>query len=157
MANLDSYVTKGKSDVQDRLQKATQDVEKMGRDFQETKNGLSGMPGGLDSDILSMINDAREQGKAEAEADIEGVKSSAVADAKSSADSIKTDVTQKINDNTTAKNKMSGISSKYGKAAIERASSALDQNTAKGNQLMSVLENALREADRTIAGVKDSL
>lgn len=115
MANMDTYVTKGKSDVQDKLRNATRDVENIGKEFQETKDGLSGMPGGLDSDIAAMINDAREQGKNEAAADIEGVKSSAVADAKSSADNIKSDVTQKINDNATAKNKMSGIKSKYGK------------------------------------------
>ena len=113
MANMDTYVTKGQSDVQDKLKKATDDVQRMGDDFQETKEGLSGMPGGLDSDIAAMIEAARDQGKAEAEADIEGVKSSAVADAKASADTIKTDVTQKINDNATAKSKMEGISSKY--------------------------------------------
>ena len=90
MANMDTYVTKGKSDVQDKLKKATDDVQRMGEEFQETKEGLSGMPGGLDSDIAAMIEAARDQGKAEAEADIEGVKSSAVAEAKSSADSIKT-------------------------------------------------------------------
>ena len=157
MANMDTYVTKGKSDVQDKLRDATRDVENIGKEFQETKDGLSGMPGGLDSDIAAMINDAREQGKNEAAADIEGVKSSAVVDAKSSADNIKSDVTQKINDNATAKNKMSGIKSKYGKSAMERASTALDQNTAKGNQLMDMLESAMKDADTAIAAVKDNL
>lgn len=157
MANMDTYVTKGQTDVQDKLQRATDDVQRMGEDFQETKEGLSGMPGGLDSDIAAMIESARDQGKAEAEADIEGVKSSAVANAKASADTIKTDVTQKINDNATAKSKMEGISSKYGKSAMDRAASALDQNTDKGNDLMQMLDDAMREADQAIEGVKGNL
>ena len=157
MANMDTYVTKGQTDVQDKLQKATDDVQRMGDDFQETKEGLSGMPGGLDSDIAAMIEAARDQGKAEAEADIEGVKSSAVADAKASADTIKTDVTQNINDNATAKSKMEGISSKYGKSAMDRAATALDQNTAQGNDLMQMLDDAMRDADQAIEGVKGNL
>lgn len=157
MANMDAYVTKGQTDVQDKLQRATDDVQRMGEDFQETKEGLSGMPGGLDSDIAAMIESARDQGKAEAEADIEGVKSSAVADAKASADTIKTDVTQKINDNATAKSKMEGISSKYGKSAMDRAATALDQNTAQGNDLMQMLDDAMRDADQAIEGVKGNL
>ena len=157
MANIDTYVTKGQTDVQDKLQKATDDVQRMGDDFQETKEGVSGMPGGLDSDIAAMIEAARDQGKAEAEADIEGVKSSAVADAKASADTIKTDVTQKINDNATAKSRMEGISSKYGKSAMDRAATALDQNTAQGNDLMQMLDDAMRDADQAIEGVKGNL
>lgn len=157
MANMDTYVTKGKSDVQDKLKKATDDVQRMGEEFQETKEGLSGMPGGLDSDIAAMIEAARDQGKAEAEADIEGVKSSAVAEAKSSADSIKADVSQKINDNATAKSKMEGISSKYGKSAMDRAATAIDQNTSQGNELMRMLDDAMRDADQAIESVKGSL
>ena len=156
MANVDTYVTKG-TDIQDTLQRVTGDVQRMGEDFRETKEGLSGMPGGLDSDIAAMIEAARDQGKAEAEADIEGVKSSVVADAKASADTIKTDVTQKINDNATAKSKMEGISSKYGKSAMDRAATALDQNTDKGNDLMQMLDNAMRDADQAIEGVKGNL
>lgn len=157
MANMDTYVTKGKSDVQDKLKKATDDVQRMGEEFQETKEGLSGMPGGLDSDIAAMIEAARDQGKAEAEADIEGVKSSAVAEAKSSADSIKADVSQKINDNATAKSKMEGISSKYGKSAMDRAATAIDQNTSQGNELMRMLDDAMRDADQAIESVKGGL
>ena len=157
MANMDTYVTNGKSDVQDKLKKATDDVQRMGEEFQETKEGLSGMPGGLDSDIAAMIEAARDQGKAEAEADIEGVKSSAVAEAKSSADSIKADVSQKINDNATAKSKMEGISSKYGKSAMDRAATAIDQNTSQGNELMRMLDDAMRDADQAIESVKGGL
>lgn len=157
MANMDTYVTKGKSDVQDKLKKATDDVQRMGEEFQETKEGLSGMPGGLDSDIAAMIEAARDQGKAEAEADIEGVKSSAVAEAKSSADSIKADVSQKINDNATAKSKMEGISSKYGKSTMDRAATAIDQNTSQGNELMRMLDDAMRDADQAIESVKGGL
>ena len=56
MANMDVYVNKGKSDVQDKLKAATDEVKRMGDEFKETKDGLSGMPGGLDSDIQSMIH-----------------------------------------------------------------------------------------------------
>ena len=161
MENMDTYVTKGQTDVQDKLQRATDDVQRMGEDFQETKEELTGMLGGLDSDIVAMIEDARDQGKSQAEADIEGVKSSAVADAKASADIIKTDVTQKINDNATAKSKMESISSKYGKSAMDRAAIALDQNTAQGNALMQMLDDAMRDAmrdaDQAIEGVKGNL
>lgn len=157
MANMDVYVNKGKSDVQDKLKTATDEVKRMGDEFKETKDGLSGMPGGLDSDIQSMIEQAKDQGKREAEADIEGVKSSMVADAKSSADSIKSDVTQKISDNQTAKGKMGAINSKYGKSAIDTAITALDQNTQKGNDLMQMLDEAMRDADQQIDSVKGSL
>ena len=157
MANMDTYIAKGQTDVQDKLNKAMTDVQKMGDDFEETKEGLSNMPGGLDSDLLAMIESAKDQGKAEAEADIEGVKSSMVADAKSSADSIKSDVTQKISDNATAKSKMEGISSKYGKSAMDRAATALDQNTAKGNDLMQMLDNAMNDATSMIDNIKGSL
>lgn len=157
MANMDVYVNKGKSDVQDKLNAATDEVIRMGDEFRETKDGLSGMPGGLDSDIQSMIEQAKDQGKREAEADIEGVKSSMVADAKSSADSIKSDVTQKISDNQTAKGKMGAINSKYGKSAIDSAITALDQNTQKGNDLMQMLDEAMRDTDQKIDSVKGSL
>lgn len=157
MVNMDTYVTKGQTDVQDKLQRATDDVQRMGEDFQETKEGLSGMPGGVDSDIAAMFEAARDEGKNEAEADIEGVKSSAVADAKASADTIKTGVTQKINDNATAKSKMESISSKYGKSAMDRAATALDQNTDRGNDLMQMLDDAMRDADQAIEGVKGNL
>ena len=158
MANsMDSYVTKGKSDVQDKLKRATDDVQKIGAEFQEVKTGLSNMPGGLDDDIQTMIEEAKEQGKSEADADVEGIKATAVTDAKSSADSIKTDVTQKITDNIQAKGKMSGIRSKYGKSAIDKASTALDQNSQKGKDLMKALEDAMKDADQAIQGVKDKL
>ena len=104
-----------------------------------------------------MIEQAKDQGKREAEADIEGVKSSTVADAKSSADTIKSDVTQKISDNQTAKGKMGAINSKYGKSAIDTAITALDQNTQKGNDLMQMLDEAMRDADQQIDSVKGSL
>ena len=159
MANysMDSYLTKGKSDVQDKLKKAADDVQTIGDMFQEIKTNLSDMPGGLDEDIQAMIEQAKEQGKTEADADIEGVKASAVSDAKNAADSIKTDVTQKISDNTHAKSKLSNIRSKYGKSAIERASSAIDQNSQKGKDLMQMLDVAMQDADKAIQNVKDKL
>ena len=155
--SMDSYVTKGKTNVQDKLKEAANDVSKIGTEFQEVKTGLSDMPGGLDEDIQSMIELAKEQGKQAADADIEGIKASAVSDAKNAADMIKTDVTKKINDNTLAKTKLSNIRSKYGKSAIDKASSAIDQNSQKGNDLMQMLDMAMQNADQAIQNVKDKL
>lgn len=155
--SMDSYVNRGKSDVQDKLREAADSVRSIGDEFEEVKTGLSDMPGGLDDDIQAMIADAQTEGRAEADADIEGIKSSMVSDAKSNADSIKSDVTQKINENTQAQNKMRGISSKFGKSAIDRASSAIDQNTQKGDDLLKMLDDAMADADQAIQGVKDRL
>lgn len=157
MAGMDTYVSRGQSEVRDKLKKATEDVQKIGEEFQETKDGLSDMPGGLDEDIQSMFEKAKDEGKGQADADIEGVKADAVATAKTAADSIKTDVTEKIRDNNTAKGKLDSISSKYGKAAIDRASVAIDQNTQKGNDLIKMLNDAKKEADDAIEGVKSNL
>ena len=152
-----NQVDRGRTDVKDVLKRATYDIQKMGDEYQEVKAGLSDMPGGLDADLVAMIADAKDQGKGEAAAEIEKLESSKVADAKSVADSIKTDVTQKINDNTTAKSKIEGISSKYGKAARDRAVTALDQNTTTGNDLMKMLDDAKENADQVIREVKGRL
>lgn len=157
MANLDTHINRGKTDVQDKLKNAVADVQKIGDEFQQVKDGIANMPGGLDTDIQQMIADAKEQGKNEANQDVEGVKSSAVTDAKNAADSIKTDVTAKIADNTTARGKLSTIRSKYGKSAIDSAVTAIDQNTRKGNDLMKQLEDAMKDADQAIRDVQGKL
>lgn len=157
MANLDTHINRGKTDVQDKLKNAVADVQKIGDEFQQVKDGIANMPGGLDTDIQQMIADAKEQGKNEANQDVEGVKSSAVTDAKNAADSIKTDVTAKIADNTTARGKLGAIRSKYGKSAIDSAVTAIDQNTRKGNDLMKQLEDAMKDADQAIRDVQGKL
>ena len=152
-----NQVDRGRTDVKDVLKKATDDIQRMGDEYQEVKTGLSDMPGGLDADLAAMIADAKDQGKGDAAAEIEKLESSKVADAKSVADSIKTDVTQKISDNTTAKSKIEGISSKYGKAARDRAVTALDQNNTTGNDLLKMLDDAKENADQVIREVKGRL
>ena len=154
---MDSLVNRGQSDVKDKLDQAKDQVREIGESFDEVKTGLSDMPGGLDADLAQMILDAQEQGKQEAAADVEGVKQSMVRDAKGSADTIKSEVTEKINDNQTAQGKIAGISSKYGKSALDAASQAISENTNKGNDLMAELEKAIQDADNDIASVKDSL
>ena len=156
MANIDTYITKG-TDIREALKGAAEDAKKIGDEFKEVKDGLSDMPGGLDSDLVDMIKAAEDQGKGEATADIEGIKSSAVADAKKNVDSIKSDVTQKISDNQTAKSQISSIRSKYGKAALDSASAAIDQNTNRGNDLMKMLDDAVNDANNTIQNIKNSL
>ena len=155
--SMDTYVEKGKKDVEDQLKGAVDDVQRIGDEYEEVKTGLSDMPGGLDEDLLAMIEDAKDQGKTEADADIEGLKASIVSDTKSNADSIKSDVAQKISDNAQAQGKLGGISSKFGKSAIDRASAAIDQNTKMGDDLMKALDEAMSEADQAIQGIKDKL
>ena len=52
---------------------------------------------------------------------------------------------------------MESISSKYGKSAMDRAATAIDQNTSQGNELMRMLDDAMREADQAIESVKGGL
>lgn len=40
---------------------------------------------------------------------------------------------------------------------MDRAATALDQNTSQGNDLMRMLDDAMRDADQAIEGVKGNL
>ena len=42
-----NQVDRGRVDVKDVLKKATDDIQRMGDEYQEVKTGLSDMPGGL--------------------------------------------------------------------------------------------------------------
>ena len=97
MANsMDSYVSKGKSDVQDKLKEGTDSIAKIGDEFQGVKNQLQDMPGGLDVDLIAMIKDAENSGRSEVLQDIDATKSAIIDTAKSAADSIKGDVQGKM-------------------------------------------------------------
>ncbi|EHO49804.1 hypothetical protein HMPREF9099_02722 [Lachnospiraceae bacterium oral taxon 082 str. F0431] len=158
MANsMDSYVSKGKSDVQDKLKEGTDSIAKIGDEFQGVKNQLQDMPGGLDVDLLAMIKDAENSGRSEVLQDIDATKSAIIDTAKSAADSIKGDVQGKISENSTAKGKLEGINSKYGKDAISQAKSAIDANSKKGEDLLKLLDDAIKDADQSVQGVKDKL
>lgn len=158
MANsMDSYVSKGKSDVQDKLKEGTDSIAKIGDEFQGVKDQLQDMPGGLDADLVAMIKDAENSGRSEALQDIDATKSAIIDTAKSAADSIKGDVQGKISENSTAKGKLEGINSKYGKDAISQAKSAIDANSKKGEDLLKLLDDAIKDADQSVQGVKDKL
>ena len=158
MANsMDSYVSKGKSDVQDKLKEGTDSIAKIGDEFQGVKNQLQDMPGGLDADLIAMIKDAENSGRSEVLQDIDATKSAIIDTAKSAADSIKGDVQGKISENSTAKGKLEGINSKYGKDAISQAKSAIDANSKKGEDLLKLLDDAINDADQSVQGVKDKL
>lgn len=158
MANsMDSYVSKGQSDVKDKLREGTDDISRIGDEFQGVKDQLQDMPGGLDDDLLSMIKDAESTGRSEALSDIEATKNSIIDAAKTTADTIKSDVQSKISDNTSARGKLDGISSKYGKDAISQAKSAIDANTQKGEDLLKTLDDAIKDADQSIQSVRDKL
>lgn len=158
MANsMDSYVSKGKSDVQEQLKEGTDSIVKIGDEFQEVKDQLQDMPGGLDADLVAMIKDAETSGRSEALHDIDATKSAIIDTAKSAADSIKGDVQDKISENSTARGKLEGINSKYGKDAISQAKSAIDANSKKGEDLLKLLDDAIKDADQSVQGVKDKL
>ena len=158
MANsMDSYVSKGKSDVQDKLKEGTDSIAKIGDEFQGVKNQLQDMPGGLDVDLIAMIKDAENSGRSEVLQDIDATKSAIIDTAKSAADSIKGDVQGKISENSSAKGKLEGINSKYGKDAISQAKSAIDANSKKGEDLLKLLDDAIKDADQSVQGVKDKL
>ena len=158
MANsMDSYVSKGKSDVQDKLKEGTDSIDQIGDEFQGVKDQLQDMPGGLDADLVAMIKDAENSGRREALQDIDATKSAIIDTAKSAADSIKGDVQGKISENSTAKGKLEGINSKYGKDAISQAKSAIDANSKKGEDLLKLLDDAIKDADQSVQGVKDKL
>lgn len=158
MANsMDSYVSKGKSDVQDKLKEGTDSIDQIGDEFQGVKDQLQDMPGGLDADLVAMIKDAENSGRSEALQDIDATKSAIIDSAKSAADSIKGDVQGKISENSTAKGKLEGINSKYGKDAISQAKSAIDANSKKGEDLLKLLDDAIKDADQSVQGVKDKL
>ena len=155
--SMESYVEQGKTNVGDKLADAKKEAESVGQDIEGFKNGLSGMPGGLDADLAQAIADAEEQGRQEAQADIESIKDTIVRDAKSSADTIKSEVTEKINEYGTAQGKIDSISSKYGKAALDNATRALSDKTKTGNDLMADLEKEIQQADSDIESIKSGI
>ena len=158
MANsMDSFVERGRSDVEDQLKKGLEDIEQIGEEYEGVKDQLQDIPGGLDDDLLAMIEDAKEEGKAEALQDIESANNAIIDAAKSAADDIKGDVQSKISDNNTAMGKLDGISSKYGKDSISDAKSAISDNTEKGEELMRMLDDLIKDADQNVESVKRGL
>lgn len=156
MASMDSHKKKG-VDIEKEIGKGVDSIKEKGKDFQTVKDALKGMPGGLDQDLVNAIQNVEKQGKIEAQKDIDNTKSSVIDKAKASADTLKSDVNKKIGDNKTAKGKLEGISSKYGKDAISKAKSSIDSNTQKGQDIISNLDSAIKQADQDVQTVKGKL
>ena len=156
MASMDSHVKKG-IDIQSDISKGVETIQEMGKEFQGVKDALQGMPGGLDADLTALIQNVETQGKSEVTADIESTKSSVIDQAKTTADTLKSDVTTKIGENTTARGKLDGITSKYGKDAVSQAKTAIDANSQKGQDLIKDLEAAIQKADSDVQTVKGNI
>ncbi len=157
MGSMDSLISRGESDVQKKLKEGTESIEAIGEEFEGVKDQLKDMPGGLDDDLLQMIREAEEAGRGEALRDIEDANRRIIDTAKQEADSLKSDVQSKISDNASARGQLDSISSKYGRDSISQAKSAIDANTDKGEELLRMLEEAIKDADKNIGDVKTKL
>lgn len=157
MASMDTLIDMGKRDVQEKLKEGTADITRKGADFQGVKDQLTDMPGGLDADLQQLIKDAVDQGRADAAADIEETKKAVIDLARKTKDSISGDIKTKISDNNTAKGKLDGVNSRYGKGAIDRAKSDIADNTRRGEDYLKVLQDVMEKADQDIMNVKDKL
>lgn len=118
--------------------KAAQDIR---TEIDALKQGLEGMPGGLDSDIVSAIDSAREQGRDMARSDMSGVESQANQD-KSQADSVKSEVQTKIGENNTAKSKLDSLKSNRFGGGMDSASHTIEANTKVGENIINETESA---------------
>ena len=156
MKGMDSHVKKGK-DIQGDISKGVINIQEMGKEFQGVKDALQGMPNGLDADLTALIQNVETQGESEVRADIESSKSSIIDQAKTTANVLKSDVTTKIAENTTAKGTLEGITSKYGKDAVTQSKTAIDANSKKGQDLIKDLEAAIKKADSDVRTVKGNI
>jgi len=156
MASMDSFKTKGEG-IQSDIAGGVEKIQDMGKEFQDVKDTLDGVPDGLDDEIKSSIQAALDSGKAEVQTDINSVKDSVMADAKRSADTVKSDVQTKITDNNSARATLDAINSKYGKSDIASAKTSLDSNTKMGEDLIQSLEKALEQAAGDIQSVEGSI
>lgn len=155
--SMESLMSKGRSDVQNRLKEGTDSIARIGDEFKEVKDRLQDIPGGLDADLLDMIRQAEVAGRNEAMQDINAAKSSVIDTAKAAADSIGGDVQSKISENTAARGTLDGISSKYGRDAISKAKGAIDASSKMGEDILQMLDEAVKEADRDVQDVINKL
>ncbi|MCR5734730.1 MAG: hypothetical protein K6G22_09020 [Lachnospiraceae bacterium] len=153
--SMDTHVKTG-DNLKKNIEKGDTQIEKIGEEFKTVKDGLKGMPS-LDADLEQQIKDIETAGRAEAMADIKSVESSVIDTAKTSGDTLKSDVNTKIKDNNTAKGKLDSIKSKYGKDSVAKAKASIDANTQKGDDLLKNLADAIKNSDTIIQNVKDNL
>ncbi|HIR12956.1 MAG TPA: hypothetical protein IAB31_03420 [Candidatus Choladousia intestinavium] len=128
-----------------RVKEKVKEAQEMRQEVEAFKAELSGMPGGLDAEIVSAIRESEEQGRQEAISDIDNVERQADQD-QQEGQRVQSEVDSKIQENNTAAGKLeSARGNKYGKG-VEGAIRSIETNNAQGEQIKSGLEAAMQEA-----------
>lgn len=144
--SMDQLVRRGE-DTKKEWNESVEEAQEISKEIGEIKEELLDMPGGLDDDILEQIRAANEQARQEARADMESRSKSKMEKAVGDASDIKNDTGAKISENMQAQDKLREVSGKaYGRDAISRASSSLDQNSEQGQDLISDLDRSEQDA-----------
>ena len=128
-----------------RVKEKVKEAQEMRQEVEAFKAELSGMPGGLDAEIVSAIRESEEQGRQEAISDSDNVERQADQD-QQEGQRVQSEVDSKIQENNTAAGKLeSARGNKYGKG-VEGAIRSIETNNAQGEQIKSGLEAAMQEA-----------
>ena len=128
-----------------RVKEKVKEAQEMRQEVEAFKAELSGMPGGLDAEIVSAIRESEEQGRQEAISDIDNVERQADQD-QQEGQRVQSEVDSKIQENNTAAGKLeSARGNKYGKG-VEGAIRSIETNNSQGEQIKSGLETAMQEA-----------
>ena len=157
MATMETLRGKGQTDVIKTSDEGIKEAGDIGQEIEGVKNQLSDMPSGLDPEVVQGIDNAKESAREEARQDVEQVINGKIEESRRNAESIKQEINGKIADNNSAANKLSGIDSKYGAAAIANAKQAIDQNTKTGEDINNELQQAVDNAKRQVEGIKNSI
>ena len=133
--------------------KAAQDVRQQ---IDELKRGLEGMPAGLDQEIVTAIESARDQGKQEALSDISTAEREANS-ARQEGNNVNREIDTKIGDNNAAISKLEAIkSTRYGRGA-DTAIGAARENTRRGEDIKSELQSAMEKAMGDIESARSGI
>lgn len=136
---------KNAENVNSRVAEKVKEAQEMRQEVEAFKAELSGMPGGLDEEIVRAIRESEEQGRQEAISDIDNVERQADQDHQEGR-RVQSDVDSKIQENNTAAGKLeSARGNKYGKG-VEGAIRSIETNNAEGEKIKSDLEAAMQEA-----------
>ena len=131
-------------------------AEEMRAEIDALKQGLEGMPAGLDDEITSAISEAREAGRREAISDIEGVEGEVEA-ANQEGAGINAEIDKKISETTSATRKLESIrSTRYGGGA-DAAIGAARENTSRGEEAKRALEEAMNRGKSDVLRSKSGI
>lgn len=155
MGSMESLKQSGDR-VKDTMVEKVKAAQDMRQQIDELKRGLEGMPGGLDQEIVSAIESAREQGKQEAVSDISSMERQADT-ARQEGNNVNREIDTKIGDNNTAIGKLEALrSTRYGRGADSAISAARD-NTRRGEGIKSELQAAMDRAMSDIESAKSGI